>query len=441
MSTVNRHIIQQFAIEVRCNDKEVAGKIHRELPHVIKDDLMKELEAVMDSVPAHIHLRIDRLELDLGALSSDRYAIQFREALIGALRKELDQWERNGKKGEGTITVSQHLWEQFRFFVEKGYWPWWAKTDAVEELAQALEDLWKKQGLSPTQEQRIRQWIIEKDSRLQRLVLQFPAALLGVLLEKLAPNTIRKWVQQQLRRQARKAHPGIWATAFQLAVEKPKMGMRDVSVWKLLARNLQDLGMTRQEVQDLKGLAVEIESTGPKEMEIKTDAPFLEEPVFINMAGLVLIAPFLPRFFSNCGLLEDKVFKSREHQVRAIHLLYHVATGQDEAPEHELVLCKLLCHYPVQMPVPLSGGLTDHEKEQTIELLHAVIGNWDKIQNTSIDNFRGSFLIRDGMLKDTGEQFTLQVERKAYDILLESLPWAYGLVKLPWMSKMITVTW
>jgi hypothetical protein len=35
----------------------------------------------------------------------------------------------------------------------------------------------------------------------------------------------------------------------------------------------------------------------------------------------------------------------------------------------------------------------------------------------------------------------LQVEQKAIDILLGSLPWGLNVVKLPWMESMLMVEW
>ena len=63
------------------------------------------------------------------------------------------------------------------------------------------------------------------------------------------------------------------------------------------------------------------------------------------------------------------------------------------------------------------------------------------MKGTSVDGFRGSFLIRNGVMADTGELWQLTVEEKSYDILLDSIPWSISPVKFPWMEKPLYVNW
>ena len=74
-------------------------------------------------------------------------------------------------------------------------------------------------------------------------------------------------------------------------------------------------------------------------------------------------------------------------------------------------------------------------------LLESVIAHWKALKNTSLTGFRESFLQRKGTLFENGPSWTLQVERKPYDLLLNSIPWGFNMIKLPWMKKMIQVEW
>lgn len=74
-------------------------------------------------------------------------------------------------------------------------------------------------------------------------------------------------------------------------------------------------------------------------------------------------------------------------------------------------------------------------------MLKGAMGNWDKMRNTSSQGFRDSFLIRKGILQETGDFWQLGVEERGYDILLDSLPWSYSPIKFPWMEKPIYVNW
>lgn len=60
-------------------------------------------------------------------------------------------------------------------------------------------------------------------------------------------------------------------------------------------------------------------------------------------------------------------------------------------------------------------------------LLSAVIAQAAVFGEMSADGLRGNFLLR--------------VERKAHDVVLENLPWAYQWVNLPWMDELLEVQW
>jgi hypothetical protein len=166
-----------------------------------------------------------------------------------------------------------------------------------------------------------------------------------------------------------------------------------------------------------------------------------EEPLYIRNAGLVLIHPFLTRFFTMLKLTANKKFIDEQAAQRGVHLLHYISHKSEEAPEYELALNKVLCGLPVSMPLEKGVELTEEEKETCESLINGVIQNWTILKNTSPDNFRVSFLHREGRLLYTSEDWQLKVENRGYDILLDKLPWAYSIIKLPWMEKVLRVEW
>jgi hypothetical protein len=54
---------------------------------------------------------------------------------------------------------------------------------------------------------------------------------------------------------------------------------------------------------------------------------------------------------------------------------------------------------------------------------------------------REGFFVRQGFVEEKDDFWELEVEKKTIDILLKSLPWGFGTVKLPWMSKRMIVNW
>jgi hypothetical protein len=168
---------------------------------------------------------------------------------------------------------------------------------------------------------------------------------------------------------------------------------------------------------------------------------FAEEPQYINNAGLILIWPYLTRFFDQVGLLEAKSFRFEASRERAVLLLQHLVTGESQWPEHQLLLNKVLCGWPIGDPVNQSITLTDCERTESDQLLCSIIENWKMLKHTSIGGLRSSFLQRQGRLIQQDQGWQLTVARVGYDVLLDSLTWGIGLVLLPWMKQPVFVEW
>lgn len=165
------------------------------------------------------------------------------------------------------------------------------------------------------------------------------------------------------------------------------------------------------------------------------------EKIYVQNAGLVLLYPFLALFFSRLQLTEKGKFVSDEAQFRAVHLLQYLVDGLFEHEEPLLPLAKLLCGMPLSAPLPPGITPLPEETDLAAELFKAVFQQWEKMKNATVDGFRQSFLLRNGMLSHQSDHWTLRVERRGYDLLLQTLPWSYGTVRLPWMKEMLYVEW
>lgn len=165
------------------------------------------------------------------------------------------------------------------------------------------------------------------------------------------------------------------------------------------------------------------------------------EPVFVENAGLVLLWPFLSTCFQRVNLMSAGKFKDNESAYRAVHLLHFLATGEEAPPEYRLTLNKLLCGVKTAKPVLKNLQLSPEEKEVCEALLKAVTQQWEPLRNTSVNGLREAFLQRNGRLETEDERYLLRVEKKAYDMLLDKLPWSIGMIKTSWMEKVIYVEW
>ena len=162
---------------------------------------------------------------------------------------------------------------------------------------------------------------------------------------------------------------------------------------------------------------------------------------YIPNAGIVLLHPFLKRFFTALKLVKENEFIDKSAQQRAVHLLQYLATGETGLPEYELLLPKLLCGIPFAIPIEQGIKLKNTEKKEATNLLNAVIENWGVLGTTSPDGLREGFFQRDGKLQYKNNNWYLEVEKKAIDVLLTKLPWGIGMIKLPWMPDLLRVDW
>ncbi len=165
------------------------------------------------------------------------------------------------------------------------------------------------------------------------------------------------------------------------------------------------------------------------------------EVAYVDDAGLVLLAPFLPPFFETLGLVRDASFVDPEAHGRAVLLTRFLATGEADSAEPVLVLAARLCGWPVAEPLPRRFTPTPEESAEASELLASVIEHWAVLKNTSAEGLRHTFLLRDGKLEREPRQWHLTVDRRGVDVLLESLPWGLSIVSLPWMPTPLFVSW
>ena len=179
----------------------------------------------------------------------------------------------------------------------------------------------------------------------------------------------------------------------------------------------------------------------------ETEAPApeeLPEALTVGNAGLCLLAPWFVRLFAMLGWLDEerKKFRSTASKVRAVFLLQYLAYGEEKAwREAELAFNRLLTALPGHVPLPKSLPLADEERQTADGMVAGVKANWPQMNGTSVEGFRGSFILRGGTLEQEEERWLLTVEEKAYDLLLETVPWGFRQIRLPWLKKYVQVKW
>jgi hypothetical protein len=90
----------------------------------------------------------------------------------------------------------------------------------------------------------------------------------------------------------------------------------------------------------------------------------------------------------------------------------------------------------------IDGILVPEEHAELINgMIKAIIGYWPAIGTSSIEGFRGNWLVRDGLLTEFDDRWELAVEKRAYDVLLNKSPFTFSVIKHPWMDKPVHVSW
>ena len=165
------------------------------------------------------------------------------------------------------------------------------------------------------------------------------------------------------------------------------------------------------------------------------------DKIYVANGGLVLIAPYIGRLFTRLALTEKGEFIDEQAREKALHLLQYIAYGREGALEFQLGLNKILCGMKTTTPLSHRLVLTHEDKDTADGLLTGVIQNWTGLGNTSNDGLRQTFLQREGVITLEKEAWKLRIQPKAFDVLLDSLPWSFGVIKLPWMERVMHVEW
>lgn len=166
------------------------------------------------------------------------------------------------------------------------------------------------------------------------------------------------------------------------------------------------------------------------------------DAIHVGDAGLVILWPFLERFFARNGLVAvDGGLANPAAAVEATALLHSLATGEPEPLEAQVPLAKVLCGLSPEDDFPIEGPLAPEQLAEGELLLAAVVDHARVLGECSVDRLRASFLQRPGALSTADGTWLLQVERRTEDVVLDRFPWSWAWVRLPWMRSALRVEW
>jgi Contractile injection system tape measure protein len=495
------HLINRLRFEADCPDEDMAFNMR----HNFAKTLQLQIASVVDRlctqyVQGDEWIQIDKLEIDMGQLSPDELNTGFDKLFLHKFEKELLAKLSGISPDVRNQSAQQSMLNLLKYFLKNGILPWWADEETIN-LDEVCKDVFTH---SVEQIRKFLMQETTNKVLWQRIAFQLPVSIkkrLAELLQSLALavesldklamamlNEINKLsgeqketVLQKLQKQSGDfAHVVLLnAPAFFAAGDNRKQ-IKDASAMALLRlfeANAGEYELMKTAYSRL-GTTIQLEPVGNSEVtgdgqdaapdtnkqgagepvadlggntmpatfkqettNDETDEELAQQRILVKGAGIVLMAPFLKPFFTKLQLLDGNQWINDDAQVKAIYLLKYIGTGNQHSQEYQLVLEKLLCGMPIGQPLEAAPEFAQAETDEAEELLLSVLEHWKRLKNTSVNGLRESFFKRDGIVTPKESNWQLQVERKTMDVLLDSIPWGFSTITLPWNDYLIFTEW
>jgi len=421
------HIIHKQKVTVQTDISSDAFTLQNRISNVFKNDLKNKLESLFDQIsPNGKAIRMDKLELDLGTIRKENLEAEFSKKIIEQLSVKLsninDTTDKKIKFEE--IEHNDSIIDVLTFFLQKGYMPWYSSVRNLSEWESEMRHSFSDKEWVLLADV-LKKSVLVNQNMIQRLVMQFSESFLGEILFHLHDRLNTNW-------------QSVFFEKNKLDYDIAKQSSR-VLFWQEVIFT----ALTTANKNDFENALLERINkmkTSIADKNEKKEA-LINEDLFTNNSGIVILHPFLFMYFKELGLLNENNFINIESQHRAILLLHYLATGETKVAEFNLLLAKLLCAVDFEEPIPNFIELTEKEKGESANLLKSVTEHWKPLNNTSLKGLQNSFFQREGKLTQTETGWLLLVEQKTIDILLDKLPWGIGTIKLPWMKNTLNVEW
>lgn len=477
MHLINENIIRKQVIDISVNAPVDGFEFQNDVESLCRLKLkigLENLLAKYNSLEEVIRVELLFAEVEYNSLAD--FQNLFAEKILTEIEKQLDEkiTYSDAATSDSTSSKADRLVRLFVFYLRKGFLPWWSTVKTSPNWQEQLNNLF-------SEENRTADWTILYQAFKEREVR---TRLLGILNQKQFWKLIENIAE--ISTASLQADYEIILTTLKNAKEQYIFGQlyKDLLLYSIAeVRNSKTLIDLFSNI-----LVIEIELKYPKLLSLiiaeKINTPALKrslakemrrpvnnalkfrtkkiilpdntiiegtltadrdftnsqterEDIYINNAGLVIVAAYLPMFFNDTGLISKKgVLDSN----RAIAVMQYIVTGLDEYDEFETVLPKILCGIEISDTIS-KYKLSKKEKHKVKDLLESIVEHWAALKSTSADGLRGSFLQREGKLNFKNNNWNLKVRQESYDMLISHIPWNISLIKLPWMSCLLNVEW
>jgi len=464
------HIIKKQVIDLELDRRLDSFRTQALVSRRFRSTIVPMLEKTFDSIMVDDDvLTIDRLVIDIGVLTEkslvkDDWILELNTRLK-TLINDLRGGHMKGIRAESN-PFALGIFRQWIFYMQNGYLHWntlkaddtWYSQvlDAMAdnpEYAQELHTLLKNDSLMVSRMVaqhsdafllNVFQILTKQDQGILKTVFIVVQNLQGqqFSMAGVGKDTIREirktlWINILTGK--------AWGTdvSGSLATLKVNEFLKSRNLPAAVLERLDDIFPVRTAMPgtDVREQA-EAARKKPVQISKKAILPgWREEGIFAVNAGIVLLHPFMNSYFRRLQMVKGNAFIDEIIWQKALYLLHYLATGSTDAAEHELVIPRVLCAYPEEESVDREIPVSQPELEEADNMLMAVISQWEILKNTSTEGLREGFLQRNGKLYVKNDDLYLQVETRGIDVLLDRLPWSLGMIKLPWMERILRVEW
>jgi hypothetical protein len=409
------HIIGKQSINISFDNLDDSFGMQDRIAELFYERIQPQMnELFNDTFGKEEVVFIERQEDDCETIGTNNWEDRWVELVLRRLTEQLRQVEKRKRPAN----ESAH---EFFFFLEHGYLPWNSRTRSLSQLESTINITSDFIRMMLDQ--------ISKDDRIaMRLLRSFEKDFIiniirAVLIAaKLENNLVETLINEMLSGDV--AYATVTGAIF--AGRSP--GEIEVSnLKKEMIKNIKE----PKRAMDKK----------PQPKQLKKSAGEKEDVIYIDNAGLVIFHPLIVQLFEKLDFARKAVWVNEQMQQRAAIVLQYLANGNEKIEEFELVIPKIMTGLQTEDVLVEDVKITNREKHACDELTKQVIGYWTALKNTGEEAFRNAFIQRQGKLSRVDHGWLLQVERKAMDVLLGSLPWGIGVVRLPWMKEMIFTEW
>ncbi len=500
MSYFQNHKIRKQNVKVTANVQD-AFALKRKI-ELLMERVNLEMDSLLDEfVSEKEWLQIDRIEINIDGLSEKNLEETLVKKILSGLREKIETIKFNktqvddDKMGLEVISFHQKVFVAFLYFLEYGIFPWWYEPGShdlfEEQVEQSLSTMTDENNSDQTKRASAKLVALLGNFAAQiRLTAQFSEkvflrsihlcltainlnafqeleSLYKILCKSIEESATKTNLQQKAKQiiydskvmliqkirspNSQEKFIHLWLQDVLHKTEALSLDelesaiLNNVDLRKYLPENMKNresetLYLKNTRGNDIPGKAYirkEKELPSVKTNELLRELDHTDGAIVFN-AGLIIVAPFLPELFTKCGILEEQGITDKN---KALAIMHYIVFGNCQYREYDVLLNKILCGMAENIPIEIVGDLAGDEKEEIHTMLTTAIGYWATLKSTSPDGLREGFLQRKGKLIHAHEEWILQVEVNAIDALLRVLPWTIGMIKLPWMKKMLRSRW